>query len=60
MGSIINMKMKVVIKKEIIQLKVIIEIWGKKMEQYKKNNYEFEQLSNVKNIMDNMKKNKMK
>ena len=32
----------------------------KKMEQYKKNNYEFEQLSNVKNIMDNMKKNKMK
>ena len=29
-------------------------------EQYNKNNYELEQLSNVKNIMDNMKKNKLK
>ena len=32
----------------------------KEIEQFKKNNYEFEQLSNVKNIMDNMKKNKLK
>ena len=32
----------------------------KQIEQLKKNNYEFEQLSNVKNIMDNMKKNKLK
>ena len=32
----------------------------KEIEQLKKNNYEFEQLSNVKNIMDNMKKNKLK
>lgn len=30
------------------------------IDEYKKNNYEFEQLSNVKNIMDTMKKNKMK
>ena len=30
------------------------------IEKFKKNNYEFEQLSNVKNIMDNMKKNKLK
>ena len=29
-------------------------------EQFNKNNYELEQLSNVKNIMDNMKKNKLK
>ena len=32
----------------------------KQIEQMKKNNYEFEQLSNIKNIMDNMKKNKLK
>ena len=32
----------------------------KEIEQFRKNNYEFEQLSNVKNIMDNMKKNKLK
>ena len=32
----------------------------KKKEQFNKNNYELEQLSNVKNIMDNMKKNKLK
>ena len=32
----------------------------KEIEKFKKNNYEFEQLSNVKNIMDNMKKNKLK
>ena len=32
----------------------------KEIEQLKKNNYEFEQLSTVKNIMDNMKKNKLK
>ena len=32
----------------------------KQIEKLKKNNYEFEQLSNIKNIMDNMKKNKLK
>jgi hypothetical protein len=32
----------------------------KEIDQFKKNNYEFEKLSNVKNIMDNMKKNKLK
>ena len=32
----------------------------KEIEQFRKNNYEFEQLSNVKNIMDNMKQNKLK
>ena len=32
----------------------------KEIEQFRKNNYEFEQLSNVKNIIDNMKKNKLK
>ena len=32
----------------------------KQKEQFNKNNYELEQLSNVKNIMDNMKKNKLK
>ena len=33
---------------------------SKEIEQFRKNNYEFEQLSNVKNIMDNMKKNKLR
>ena len=32
----------------------------KQIEKLKKNNYEFEQLSNIKNIMDNMKRNKLK
>ena len=35
-------------------------IKDKKEENIKKNKYELEQLSNVKNIMNNMKRNKMK
>ena len=51
-------------KKEEINDNVIIEnnyrIKDKKEENIKKNKYELEQLSNVKNIMNNMKRNKMK